>query len=148
MKIENPTEETSLRIRVAKEYMDLVKEKMGKWFITAYIFGSTSRNEAKETSDVDIIFLFKKPSPKQKCFINSIKGGLFDKNRNGIINGTFNEHYASLYMDELYRKYNIFISRYYHYGQNGEDYPIWLCEGVRIPFSILTKTALEYQKDF
>lgn len=131
------SEESLLRIRIAKIYFDLVKEKMGEWFIDAYIFGSTAKNKAHKESDIDVIFVFKKPSREEKIFMNSVEGGLFDGERQGIINSTFNEHYTYVYMNQLEAEYKIPISRYFHYEQNGLEHPIWLCGPIYVPFNKL-----------
>lgn len=141
------TEETALRIKIAKLYFDLVKEKMGEWFIDAYVFGSTCRNEAKEGSDIDVLFVFKRPSREERNKINSTEGGLWDSNRQGIICSTYNEHYTSVFMNQLENEYKIQISRYFHYEDNGLDHPIWLCGPIYKTFKELIKGALKYPED-
>jgi predicted nucleotidyltransferase len=147
MKIKEPNQETAQRIKIAKEYFDLVKDKMGEWFISAYVFGSTCRNEAKKESDIDVVFVFKKPTQEQRRFFNSLEGGLWDEERQGIINGAFNEHYAHVYAYQFEKEYKISISPYYHYEENGVDHDIWVSDYVRIPFYKLIKNALKYPDD-
>lgn len=148
MKIENPTPETFLRIQIAKEYFDLVSKKMGNWFITAYVFGSTSRNEAKEHSDIDVIFEFKRPSIEKRRLINSQEGGLWSKERQGMICMTYGEEWTRVYMHEMEEKYHIPISPYYFYhDEEGEGF-CWLQGNLKMPFEVLKRIGLKYPDDF
>lgn len=142
------TEETTIRIKIAKLYFDLVKGKMGEWFIEAYVFGSTCRNEAKKDSDIDVLFVFKRPSREERIKINSMEGGLWDSDRQGIICSTYNEHYTSVFIHKLEKEYKIQISRYFHYEDDGLDHPIYLCGNIYKTFKDLAKGALKYPEDF
>ena len=147
MKIKNPTLETLKRIDIAKEYFDMVKEKMGEWFITAYVFGSTSRNEAKEHSDIDIIFVLKRPDKEARIRINSTEGGLWTRERQGLICSTYYEEYITIYRRALQEKYAVDLSPYYFYHENDGSGTYWLKGNLLTPYEELIKISLHYPDD-
>jgi len=140
------TDLSKKRLSIAKEYLDKLKEKMGDHLISAYIYGSTAKNIPRENSDIDIILVVKKPSREEKFFMNSEKGGLFNKERQGCLNFAFNSHYLWVFLRELQKKYSIEISPYYHYEDEGLDFKI-----REAPFclkNILAEPTLKYPNDF
>ncbi len=134
------------RLSVAKEYLDKLKEKMGDDLLYAYIYGSTAKNCPREDSDIDLILVARKPSPEERVFINSPAGGLFDNDRGGSINFAHNSHYLFRIQDELRTKYNIDISPYYHYEEEGNERK--LRSHVRSMTEILSEPHLLWPRDF
>lgn len=57
-------ERSKLRISIAKEYLDNLKEKLGKNLERSYLYGSTVRYCCRELSDIDIILEVKQNDSK------------------------------------------------------------------------------------
>lgn len=158
LKRETLTEETLLRLKIAKVFFDKVKGKMGKNFSTAFVFGSTCRNIAKEKSDIDIVFVLKRPSKDERRLLNSNQGGLFDKDRQGLVIMTPNEQYINIFMRELEAEYMVFISPYYYFPNNKHNdgicflnanlHTLFAEDDYRKLFKKVIKGAVHYPKDF
>lgn len=125
----NLNEETLLRLKIAKVFFDLVKEKMGKNFSTAFIFGSTCRNQAKEHSDIDIVFVLKRGSKEERRRLNSPEGGIWDKDRHGMVLMVQFEQYITIYRRQLESDYRVPISPYYYYPNNKHNDGICFLNG-------------------
>lgn len=54
-------ERVELRIRVAREFADWLRERLGEIVLDVRVFGSTARGEVHEESDVDVFFLISRP---------------------------------------------------------------------------------------
>lgn len=146
METEHFTDLAKVRIAIAKEYLDKLKEKMGDGLVGAYLYGSTVKNCPKENSDIDIILIAKKPSQEERIFINSIEGGLFDPERQGSINFAKNSHYLFVFLRELKKKYGIDISPYYHFVE--DDATVKVRAAPFYLADILKGPVLKYPEDF
>lgn len=54
-------EAVELRMRVAREFADWLREKFGDVILDVRVFGSTARGHVHEESDVDVFFLISRP---------------------------------------------------------------------------------------
>lgn len=59
------------RLLLGKAFIHAIKKEMGSWLLQAGIFGSASRNEAKSTSDVDIVLFIKPLTSEEKKLQNT-----------------------------------------------------------------------------
>ncbi len=50
-----------LRMRVAREFADWLREELGEIVLDARVFGSTARGDVHDESDVDVFFLISRP---------------------------------------------------------------------------------------
>jgi predicted nucleotidyltransferase len=54
-------ERVELRMRVAREFADWLREELGEIVLDVRVFGSTARGDVHEESDVDVFFLVSRP---------------------------------------------------------------------------------------
>jgi predicted nucleotidyltransferase len=54
------------RIRLGKKFARELKAQLGPVLHEAFIFGSTAKNKARKDSDIDLLFVVRKPTEKQK----------------------------------------------------------------------------------
>jgi predicted nucleotidyltransferase len=53
--------QVELRMRVAREFADWLREELGEIVLDVRVFGSTARGEVHEDSDVDVFILVSRP---------------------------------------------------------------------------------------
>lgn len=54
-------ERVELRMRVAREFADWLREELGDIVLDVRVFGSTARGDVHDESDVDVFFLVSRP---------------------------------------------------------------------------------------
>lgn len=76
---------------MGKKFARDLKSKLGPVLHEAFIFGSTAKNRAKDDSDIDLLFVVRKPTKKQKWVWMTSRshlkktGGLLDAFRNSYL---------------------------------------------------------------
>ena len=129
-----------VRLEAAREYFNRIKKEMNGGCIEGYIFGSVSRGEAKQSSDLDIILVLQRPTNEERYVWNTTKE--LEK-RNYSYNFARNSHKIFQIQDELEKKYGFPISIYTHYNDAGPDYLVPLHDKAFIPFKNVIANSIQ-----
>jgi|APSaa5957512622_1039677.scaffolds.fasta_scaffold00002_23 hypothetical protein len=109
---------TDIRLNIARAFISRVRTGFEDVFVDAYVFGSTSKRMAHESSDLDLFFIIHRPTEEERQKWNppqEMKPG-----RNLILFKHQEEIYAI--RNSFEEEYEIMISCYFSYDTQSYDF--------------------------
>lgn len=132
------------RLVAAKEYIDKIMKSMEGACLDAYVFGSVSKNQAKESSDVDIILVIKKPTREERYAWNTEE----EIQKRECLDLIFakNSHMIFKIQEEMEKKYGFPLAIYTHYKENGGNWKVPINAAFFPKFGDLISDAIPFSK--